>query len=53
MCHNLPPMLLACRDDFFTCDTGSPACIPLNWTCDGVPNDCPDNSDESNCGKYA
>ncbi|ELT90938.1 hypothetical protein CAPTEDRAFT_176051 [Capitella teleta] len=37
----------ACRDDEFTCGSGS--CLPVAFVCDGK-NDCGDYSDERNCG---
>ncbi|XP_040564909.1 sortilin-related receptor [Lepeophtheirus salmonis] len=36
-----------CTEDKFKCANGK--CIPINWKCDGH-NDCPDQSDEMNCG---
>lgn len=37
-----------CTTDEFQCSDG--ACISQTYRCDGVPNDCPDNSDETLCG---
>ncbi|XP_056009495.1 basement membrane-specific heparan sulfate proteoglycan core protein-like isoform X3 [Ostrea edulis] len=36
-----------CTTDEFQCSDG--ACISQTYRCDGVPNDCPDNSDETLC----
>ena len=41
----LPP---TCKPAEFTCTTGSPACIPLQWRCDGQA-ECSDHSDEIGC----
>jgi hypothetical protein len=37
-----------CTAEEFQCSDG--ACIKREFRCDGVPNDCPDNSDETLCG---
>lgn len=37
-----------CSAQEFQCSNG--ACINRDYRCDGVPNDCSDNSDETNCG---
>ncbi|XP_034337833.2 basement membrane-specific heparan sulfate proteoglycan core protein isoform X5 [Magallana gigas] len=37
-----------CSAQEFQCSNG--ACINRDYRCDGVPNDCEDNSDETNCG---
>jgi low density lipoprotein receptor-related protein 5/6 len=41
----LPP---TCKPAEFTCNSGSPACIPLQWRCDGQA-ECSDHSDEIGC----
>jgi low density lipoprotein receptor-related protein 5/6 len=41
----LPP---TCKPAEFTCTSGSPACIPLQWRCDGQA-ECSDHSDEIGC----
>lgn len=41
----LPP---TCKPAEFTCTSGSPACIPLQWRCDGQA-ECIDHSDEIGC----
>ena len=45
----LAGMLTACRVDEFDCGNGT--CIAETLVCNRV-KDCPDNSDETNCGKY-
>ncbi|XP_061163155.1 basement membrane-specific heparan sulfate proteoglycan core protein-like [Saccostrea echinata] len=37
-----------CKAQEFKCDDGT--CIDSEFRCDGVPGDCPDNSDEARCG---
>ena len=41
----LPP---TCKPAEFTCNSGTPACIPLQWRCDGQA-ECSDHSDEIGC----
>lgn len=42
-------VFLACRENEFQCLDGR-GCIDFRRLCDGE-TDCPDNSDESNCGE--
>ncbi|XP_040564168.1 low-density lipoprotein receptor-related protein 6 [Lepeophtheirus salmonis] len=37
-----------CQPDQFTCNSGTPSCIPFQWRCDGQP-ECSDHSDEMDC----
>lgn len=37
-----------CKTDEFTCESGTMACIPLQWRCDGQA-ECSDHSDEVSC----
>lgn len=37
-----------CKPSEFTCTSGSPACLPLQWRCDGQ-SECSDHSDEIGC----
>ena len=39
---------LGCTSDEWECPDG--ACIPLNYRCDGTPDDCDANADEQDCG---
>ena len=41
--------LCTCPDHFFSCSNC--ICIPKKWVCDG-DNDCTNNQDEKDCGKY-
>jgi low density lipoprotein receptor-related protein 5/6 len=37
-----------CKPSEFTCTSGIPACLPLQWRCDGQ-SECSDHSDEIGC----
>jgi len=37
-----------CKPSEFTCASGAPACLPLQWRCDGQ-SECSDHSDEIGC----
>lgn len=41
----IPPK---CKNGEFTCQSGEPRCIPLQWRCDGSV-ECSDHSDEMDC----
>jgi len=41
-----------CPLGHFECTVNSALCVPQNVICNGKP-DCPDGSDENNCGKFA
>lgn len=41
----IPPK---CKNGEFTCRSGEPRCIPLQWRCDGSV-ECADHSDEMDC----